>query len=139
MANLPSQKRILEQDLGSDVPSWTRKLLSPLNSFFESLYSAFNKDITFRENIRCEYREFIITTSADYSYNNDFQIIKFKNNLKDKIDTLIISQISEDRPNFIPIYNPVTISWNEYNKEITIHFIAGLEANKTYKMKILLF
>lgn len=139
MANLPSQKRILEQDLGSDVPSWTRKLLSPLNSFFESLYSAFNKDITFNENIRSEYREFIVNTSANYTISNEFQVIKFKNNLKEKVDTIIISQIAEDKPNFIPIYKPVTLSWNEYNKEITIHFVAGLEDNKSYKMKILLF
>ncbi|TGN09984.1 hypothetical protein [Leptospira bandrabouensis] len=138
MANLPSQKRILEQDLGSDVPSWTRKLLSPLNSFFESLYSAFNRDITFRENIRCDYRDIIVTTTANYD-SREFTPIKFKNNLKERVDTILISQISEDRAVFTPVYESTSLAWNEYNKEITIHYISGLEPNKSYKLKLLLF
>lgn len=138
MAKLPSQKKILEQDLGTDLPSWTRKLLSPLNSFFESIYSAFNKDITFRENIRCEYRELTFQTLANYE-SGDFDIIKFKNNLKDKIDNLQICQISENKTNFIPIKQAVSVSWDEYNKDISIFYITGLEPLKEYKMKIQIY
>ncbi|TGM95045.1 hypothetical protein EHR02_00130 [Leptospira levettii] len=138
MASLPSQKKILEQDLGTDTPTWTRKLLSPINSFFESIYSAFNKDITFRENIRCEYRDLIVKTSATYN-SGEFELITFKNNLKEKADCVLIAQISENKSNFIPIKQPVSISWNEYNKEITIHHIAGLEPSKEYKVKLLIY
>ncbi|PJZ98870.1 hypothetical protein CH369_18060 [Leptospira levettii] len=138
MASLPSQKKILEQDLGTDIPSWTRKLLTPINSFFESIYSAFNKDITFRENIRCEYRDLIVKTKEDYS-SGEFELITFKNNLKEKIDNLQICQVSENKSNFIPVKEPVTVSWNEYNKEITIHYITGLENSKEYKIKIIIY
>lgn len=138
MASLPSQKKILEQDLGTDIPSWTRKLLTPINSFFESIYSAFNKDITFRENIRSEYRDLIVKTKEDY-FSGEFELITFKNNLKEKIDNLQICQVSENKSNFIPVKEPVTVSWNEYNKEITIHYITGLEPSKEYKIKILIY
>ncbi len=65
MAKLPEQRRILKEDL-QDAPSWIDKLISPINSFFEDLYFALNKNITFRENIAAQIREIDFETSSDY-------------------------------------------------------------------------
>jgi len=139
MASLNKIYRILVEDLGSEVPESVRKLLSPINTFFESTYSALNNDLTFRENIRSLYKDFVITTSSTYISSNDFQKITFKNPLKSNLDTVLIAQIREDNDNFIPVYFPTSVSWNEYNKTVTIHFISGLENNKAYRVKLLCF
>lgn len=139
MASLPKIYKILMEDLGADVPPFIRKMLSPLNTFFESIYSALNKDITFKENIRSEYRDIIVSTSSTYTSGNDFQKIKFKNPLKSTIDTILIAQIREDNDNFTSVYKPTSVSWVEYNREITIHFISGLDDSKSYRVKLLIF
>ncbi len=139
MASLNKIYRILVEDLGADVPESVRKLLSPINTFFESTYSALNKDLTFNENIRSIYKEFVITTPSTYTSSNDFQKITFKNPLKTNLDTILISQIAEDNDNFIPVYKANSVSWKEYNKTVTIYHISGLENDKAYKVKLLCF
>lgn len=65
MAKLPTSKKVLREDV-KEAPSWIEVILSTMNSFFEDVYFALNKQITFRENISCQIKELEIETSSTY-------------------------------------------------------------------------
>jgi len=65
MAKLPSKRKLLREDL-KEAPSWIDNLLGFINPFFEDVYFAFNKNITFKENIASQIRELNFETTATY-------------------------------------------------------------------------
>ena len=65
MAKLPSKRKLLREDL-KEAPAWIDNLLGFINPFFEDVYFAFNKNITFKENIASQIRELNFETTATY-------------------------------------------------------------------------
>jgi len=58
-------RRIIKEDLGSDVPEWAGKMLSPLNQFIDTTVSALQRNLTFEDNFACAkiVREFTHDTA----------------------------------------------------------------------------
>jgi len=140
MAKLPNQKRVLREDL-KDAPSWIDRLITPLNSFMESVYYALNKNITFNENIASQIKEIEFTTLSTYSTASPkidgFQVIQFPHSLKNKPFGVTIQQITEKSGTYNPITSPVCIDWYDNNGVININYITGLEDSKTYIIRLL--
>jgi len=53
------QRLILEEFPGQQ--DWIEKLIGPINLFFQTVVNALNKQLTFRENIDCEFYEQRVT------------------------------------------------------------------------------
>ena len=68
MSALPPIKRITKEDL-REAPNWIDRLLIPLNQFFDSVYGALNRNLTFEENIRCQVQTFQLVAGVAASDN----------------------------------------------------------------------
>lgn len=129
---LPVIKKILREDV-KDAPSWIGAIIDPFNSFAETVYQALNKNITFSENVRAFVKEIVYTTPSTYPTMGD---IEFLNELKVKATGILVLQ-AVDRSNYEPAPGPVYIPWAEDNGSIIVKPITGLEASKTYNIRLL--
>lgn len=130
---LPTQKKIMFEDLGGDAPDWARRIVDPLNSFMETVYQAMNRNITFDQNIASFIKEVVYTTPSTYPVMEE---IKFQNLLKTKAVGVIILQVT-DRSDYTPPAGPWVAPWAEDNGIIKVQSIPGLQASKTYNVRFL--
>lgn len=130
---LPTQKKILREDL-KGAPVWVGTLIDVINSFMESVYQALNKNITFNENISSFVKEIIYKTPS--TYPSGVENIQFANTLKVKAQGLVLLQ-AYDKATYIPAEGPVYVPWVEDNGSIIVYPITGLDADKTYIIRLL--
>lgn len=130
---LPTIKKILREDL-KDAPSWVNGIIEPMNTFMESVYQALNKNITFRENVAAFVKEISYKTTSAYPVADN---IEFMNDLKVKATGVELLQ-AVDKATYLPAPGPVYIPWVEDNGTIVIGSITGLEASKTYVIRLLI-
>lgn len=130
---LPPSKKILREDL-KDMPKGFEPAIDILNSFMENVYQALNRNITFTENIRAFVKELTYKTSATYPVEADMQ---FLNELKVKATGLWPIHVV-DRSTYLPVAGPVYVPWIEDNGLIVVKAITGLEASKTYSVRLLI-
>lgn len=138
MARLPTQRRILREDV-KEAPSWIESLLSPLNSFMDSVYRALSQNITFGDNIPCDRRSIQFDTRSDYTsavpLTAGFVPLRFQHNLKSKPFACIPLQVvAADGSVFT---SPVSIDWYEANGTVFINYITGLANSKSYTISVL--
>lgn len=131
---LPSQKKILREDL-RDAPPWITNVIDPVNSFMESVYQALNKNITVTENISSFIQELNYTTTSAYPTATP---IFFKNTLKSRAIGVLVLQ-AYDKTTYTPAPGPVYVPWVEVNTGIEVLSITGLEASKSYLIRLLIF
>jgi hypothetical protein len=130
---LPTQKKVLKEDVKGAGP-WITPLLDTLNSFMEIIYQAMNRNITFRENIACQIKE--ITYKTPSTYPASVEQFRFISTLKTKATGVIAIQAYE-RSTYVPAEGPVYAPWVEDNGDIVLSTITGLEADKTYVIRLL--
>jgi hypothetical protein len=130
---LPTQKKILREDL-KDAPTWVNPLIDTCNSFFETVYQALNRNITLSENIYGFIKELTYKTNSTYPVG--VENIEFMNSLKTKATSLTLMQVY-DRATYTPPPGPVYVPWVEDNGQIQIYPVTGLEADKTYVLRLL--
>lgn len=131
---LPSIKKILREDLGSDAPKWVDAIIAPVNSFMEAIYNMVNKNITYTENIASNVRELTVRTSSVYPVMDK---IEFTSDLRTKSIGVTILQAYE-KLTYIAAAGPVYAAWVENNGTISISGITGLEASKVYIIRFLI-
>lgn len=132
---LPFTKKILKEDL-KGAPSWVNSIVEPLNSFMESVYQLLNKNVTFTENFFSFVKEITYITPSTYPTGVDN--IQFINALKSKATGVIVAQAYE-KSTYIAAPGPVYAPWVEDNSNIIISTITGLEASKTYLIRLIVF
>lgn len=130
---LPSQKKILREDL-KDAPKWANVVVDTFNSFAETIYQGFNKNITFSENVGCFIKELTYKTSSGYPAAEN---VEFASELKTKATGLWVLQCV-DRSTYEPAAGPVYVPWVEDNGVIVIGAVTGLAASKTYVLRLLI-
>jgi hypothetical protein len=131
---LPTAKRVLREDL-KGAPGWIGPLIDILNSFMETVYQAMNRNITFAENIGCTIKELTYKTPSTYPTGLEDQ--EFMTGLKTKASGLWVMQAIE-KSNYEPAPGPVYAPWVEINGNIVLGTITGLEASKTYTIRLLI-
>lgn len=134
MAKLPSTKRILKEDI-PDAPGWTTRIIGPLNQLIESVYSALNKNITFRDNIDSQIKELDFQTPSDYS-TKGFNKLQFQRLTRVRAEGVLVLQIFEKESNEL-VLEPVSIAWSEANNEIRVVYITGLKPDTKYRVSLL--
>ena len=126
-------KKLLIEDL-KGAPDWVRPLVVILNPFMELTYQALNRNITFDQNIAAFTRDIIYKTPS--TYPTGVEQVSFMNELKLKPIGVTVIQ-AYDRSNYVPAPGPVYAPWVDDNNTIRIGTITGLEANKTYVVRLL--
>lgn len=132
---LPNQKKILREDL-KGAPDWINPLIGTLNSFMETVYQALNHNITLQENVNSFVKE--ITYKTPSTYPTGVDTVTFISTLKTKPIGVQLLQVY-DKATYTPPPGPVFIPWVEDNGNIVIYPITGLEADKTYLIRILVY
>jgi hypothetical protein len=132
MGNLPTQKKILREDI-KDAPPWAMKIVDTLNSFMESVYTALNKNITFTENTASFVKEVVYTTPSTYPTMDN---VSFMNTLKTRASGVLPLQIY-DRSTYTAPSGPCFIPWVETKGTIVLGPITGLAPDKTYVVRVL--
>lgn len=130
MAKLPPQKKILREDV-KGAPTWVNSIIETMNNFMENVYQALNKNIN-DENMASQVKEITYRTPSTYPTMDD---IEFTSELKIKATGLSVLQVYE-RSNYTPPPGPVWVPWVEDNGVIIIGPITGLEASKTYLVRL---
>lgn len=130
-----STKKIKREDL-KDAPSWISGLIDPLNSFMETVYQTLNSNVTFQDNIASFFKEITYITPA--SYPSGVEDISFQNDLKTRAQGVVVVQ-AYDKTTYTPMLDPVYVPWVENQGQIVVSKITGLEASKTYTIRLLVF
>lgn len=136
MAKLPSQRRISREDL-TDAPSWIVRLLNPLNSFMEAVYSALNGRITFVENVRSQFYQTDFTTASDYELNGTFEAIQFAKSFSAQASGVLIAHIYKKGALSEPLIGSFSLNWFEDSGNIKIKYISGLSDSTSYVVRFL--
>lgn len=132
---LPTQKKILREDL-KGAPDWINGVIDPTNTFMEKTYQALNKNITLTDNIASFVKELTYTTPAGYP---TMEPITFRNELKARPIGVMVMQVY-DKATYIPAPGPVYIPWVLDNAgDIMVYPITGLQASKTYLVRLVVF
>lgn len=129
---LPSQKRILREDV-KGAPGWIVPVIDTFNSFADSVYQALNRNITFTENIADQIKELTYVTPSTYPVMEDYS---FVSSLKTKAIGVLLLQ-ALDRDTYEPVSIDTSVPWVEINGSIVIKPLEGLEASKTYTIRLL--
>jgi hypothetical protein len=137
MARLPTLKRIQREDFPA-APDWLDQLAYPINTFFESVYNALNRNLTFGDNIAAEIRDFTFTTTAAYDGTAaNWDVIEFQRSIKAIPKGVLLLQIRKfGLAAYSPIEGDVYVDWMEENGIVTIGLVRGLAASTKYSLRI---
>lgn len=134
---IPIFRRISRKDLPKS-PDWIDSLLTPINTFFENVRQGLGRQITFEENISCQIKELIFTTSSTYESANDFTFLSFPSTLNKKAIGCFILQIYVVDLTYVPITIGTSVDWLDVGDgNVKINFISGLADETTYFVRFL--
>jgi hypothetical protein len=135
MAKLSSYRRLFEQDFAPDDQALISKLATTVNASFEEIYGVLNGKITLRDNISCTFAEFKVTVDSTGTPANRTQ---FKLNASQTtVEGLIaVNVVGANDPSLLPT-GGVFVSYARNDNSIVIQNIQGLQADKPYKVKVL--
>lgn len=111
--------------------SWIGRLLSPLNTFISEVYSAFQNNLSIKDNL---YQEIKALTFVNESSNFPL-IFRTKFNKYPEGLTVIFCQ---DSNGSYPSVQPL-IQWSYSDGQISIASISGLTTSSKYTFKFLIF
>jgi hypothetical protein len=136
MAKLPTQKRIMKEEI-KEAPSWVERLISPINRFMETVYNTLNKNVDFRNNIRCDIVEYQFKTTPTGTF--DLPII-LKHNLKSRPEGVLLLEIRQVDGNYSPVNGSLSLQWRGGNQEVYIESIGvnNLNNSTTYMFRFLI-
>lgn len=132
MARLPPFKRFSIESF-KEVSEWIGKLLSPLNSFMETVSTALNNGITVEDNMRAEFKTISVRQEASGTYP-----ILFTPKFADRPRSLIVSLVAENSDNPSTLTTAVFADWAYTSSgQIAINNLTGLTNGKVYSVTLL--
>ena len=132
MAQLPEFKRVLREDLPDAEGEWVDRLLSPVNSFNEQVYSSLNNGLTLGDNVVGQIEVKTFKTSPTYISNKAFTPIEIDWKYKVPPRAVMIGAMRASDSDAI-ITNPLSLDWRLTGPgKISIRFIVGLKNGTKY-------
>ena len=133
---LPPLKKIQES---SDSPSWWSGAVGVLNNFFDNIYLLLSNNVEYDINIKTQTIELDFQTTANYSSGSvdDWTPVTFTRTLPSRAVGCELLQIyPSDTSNYVPITDPVYVSWIDVNGTIILNYITGLEDSTNYTIRL---
>lgn len=134
MSRVPDFKRIAKEDFKSENRALVEKLALPINSFFEQVRNALNKNIDF-ENLNQQVLTINIRVDAN---GKPVVLSKFKTEINGRAQGIqCIKAVNTTNPGTYPTGTP-WISYNELSNLITILNVTNLQAGDVYQLTLLI-
>lgn len=119
MAALPPLKRVTTEDF-PEQKGWIAKLLQPLNSFFDSVYNALNKNLTFADN----FKAMVKTVTVDNTQAT-FSPIHVASTIGRPAGLWVVGLVDKaGQP--ATVRGAVSVDWTYVNGTISINRVGGL-------------
>ena len=130
MAALPPIRRLTREDFPG-APDWIDRLLYPINSFFDSVYTALNKTLTFADNITSQTEKIVLTAGAAATDNT----YEFPLRMKKRPEFMEWNVVKKD-VNYSPIGAAIFIEWQYDGVNVNITSITGLTNGVQYNITV---
>lgn len=127
MAKLPLTYKLILEDFPKEVRNWAGKLLYPINTFFESVYAALNKGLTFTDNFDAQLKHITVDGNYPISFEYTTSVRPMG----------IICVYAKARDASYPL-GGIFVSFEIIEKSVKINNITGLDPSKKYDLKLLL-
>ena len=136
MALLSSFRRILKTDFKEEYQPLIDQLAVSVNNGFDTLYDALNGKLSFKDNILSTIAEFNVSVDANEDPRQQTQI-KLKDGQQNIEGVIVLSVQGVSDSSLLPT-GGLAISFSKNNLVANINNIKGLEANKNYRIKVLI-
>lgn len=133
MARVPDFKRLAKEDFPEEYRNLIDKLAFPINSHFEQVRSALNKNINF-QNLDQEIKTLSFTTGSSGQPASK-QV--FKSSISGRVQGIIIIRAVITSSNTSFVQTAPVISWNQNEDLVTITNIGGLLPETGYQLTIM--
>lgn len=132
MAQLNNIKRIIKEQLPSDVQKWIDQLLLPINNAISQLTYALTNQLTISDNFLGTVKTFTLKTS-DFPFT-------FRHGLAVKPKILMLGQIQDTAasPSTFTVAPYVQWSLGSDGATIIINTITGLDPAKSYSLTLVI-
>lgn len=131
MAKLTNIKRILKEQMPSDVQRWIDNLLFPLNNAISQFTNALSNQLTISDNFLGSVKTFTLKTS-DFPFT-------FSHGLNIKPKIVFLGQVQESTSGTPATFtNGPVIQWEigSTGSTILIRTITGLDSTKSYSVTV---
>lgn len=133
---LSSFKRLIRTDFKQEFQGLIDQLSVSINIGMESIHDALNRKITLRDNIACTVKELDVKVDAT---GKPLTTTQFQMDIPNRLDGIsVINAYNTDFANTYPT-SGVFISWSQTQTGILINNITGLQANQTYRIKLVAY
>lgn len=128
MARLSNIKRIIKEQLPSDVQKWIDTLLFPLNNAIAQFTSALTNSLTITDNLAGNVKTFKLKTS-DFPFT-------FQHSLKSQPQICIATHITDAGGGTAVLPGAAYAQWDlgADGSSIIIRTVIGLDSTKTYNI-----
>lgn len=132
MAKLSNVKRIIKEQMPSDVQKWIDTLLFPLNNTISQLSNALANQLTITDNMQGSIRSFTLT-SSQFPFT-------FAHGLNTQPKILYIGQINDTSatPAIFTVAPYAQWTVGSTANTVIIQTITGLDPTKTYNVTFVL-
>jgi hypothetical protein len=120
---ISSSKKVILEELPSEVRGWFSKVTNIINPFFEAVYKILTNGITIGDNLKAQ--KFSLTIQANQTYP-----IEVAYTLNERPYTIQLAQIRENNSTSQVVQN-YSFNWYIENNILKIYF-AGLDSSKEY-------
>lgn len=130
---LPTQRKVLLDDLPADVPKWIFNIVRQVNQFLQVIISGLDKQLNFVENVSANVVQMQVQTTAGSAL---VASISIENNFKrNPLGVFIISAVEPTDPIPYSLGNP---AWVLNGSQIVISSISNLPASKLLNIRFLI-
>lgn len=133
MARLPPLRRIDARELGEWSAAWGARLLDRLNQFLVAVHAALDGRLLLGENVDGGYFEFEFSTLAGYAGGswNELRAVAGR-----PIQACWVGRIVQLESTYTPILTPVHVDWIQFDGQLHVRYVSGLQASKSYSMRL---
>ena len=134
MAKVTEFKRLVREDFPKDDQAFVDRLAFTINPALEAIAQAFNRNLTFEDNLNTQIRDIDLTVDAS---GIPLSITAYKSTLRTLTRGLICVRAENlNNPSAYATGQPF-VSFSENNGLITLKHVSGLPANQKFRLKII--
>lgn len=136
MATLPSFRRLFKQDYPKESQKLIDILSVTINSAFESLFNALNRNLTLRDNLKATIKDVLVTVDTD---GIPTQTTTIALDFSGQVDGVIVIAAYNQTNTAVFPSGAVFISGIQSTKTFIISKINGLQAGQSYLLRVVAF
>lgn len=136
MALLPNQRRIYLNDFAEKDQELVNDLSIPINTNIEVLYQTLNKNVSLKDNVYGELKEFNISVDATGAPTEN---IRYQSTLSTSVLGMQVLKARHSSRTDVFVTSAPFISFTQSGKAVTINNITGLPANQSFILSVYVY